>query len=1215
MNKTILRNFAIESRRKLISDTKLKLELIGITENGKIIPFIGSSEVYLFDIGTPNPLLLVGEEVKKYKLLEKELETRAKNSDYKTAYNSLVEEVAYTWFNRLIAIRFMEVNEYLPDNIKVLTSTKPGVKEPDLVSKYFDSTIDLTESEIEEYTNLLLAGDNKSREKLFRKLFIKQCNDLNKYLPELFEKTDDYMELLLNISFANPDSVLYRLIEDIPEEYFDISSEDGNGQVEIIGWLYQYYNTEPKGEVVGLYSNKEILKEEIPFATQIFTTDWVVRYMVDNSLGKYWLERNPKSPIKSKLKYLLPGEIEFINEYINPTDLKILDNAMGSGHILVYVFDILMDIYKSQGYLESEAAKNIVENNLFGLDIDKRAYQLSYFAIMMKAREYNKNAFEEIQNIHIKVFRDSTDIERSHLENFGLNMDRERRELALNQLKYILEEFENIEEIGSIVNLEKIDIEILKEFIGDYNTKAQIHFDEFNMKQTVKRLVEILEIINLIVSKYDIVVTNPPYMNKYSPKLKSYIEKYYNDYKWDLFSVFIYKNINMLKPKGYSAYMTPNVWMFLVSYEKLRKYLIDNKHIDTLIHISKGAFYSEATVDIMTFIIKNENTSGNGKYIRLDDFRGDMEVQRIKTLEAINNPDCGYYYITNQHNFEKIPTSPISYWASDNIIKAFESGKPMGKIVEPKQGLATANNNRFLRLWWETDINKISFNSDSIESSVESGAKWFPYNKGGQRRQWYGNYDYVVNWENDGFEIRNFKDANGKLRSRPQNTDYYFRESITWSDITSGKFAIRYREPGSIHDVSGMSAFSNYHKTISYVLGLMSTKISNYLFKFINPTIHLQIGNFMNFPVLNSENPNINKLVESSIEISKDEWNDWEFAWDFKTHPLLKNREDDLESSYNSWKNFANSQFELLKENEEELNKIFIELYGLEEELTPEVSDRDITITKIFDTKEEIYEDIKGNVYIKTREDVIKSFISYGVGCIFGRYSLDEDGLVYAGGEWNLDRYKNLKPIEDGILAITDRPYLENDIVEKFCEFVEICFGEENLEKNLNFIADSLGEKGSSREIIREYFIKNFFNDHKKTYSVTGSGRRPIYWLYDSGVNNGFKALIYVHRYDEDTSGKVRVDNLHRLQKIYESKMAELDYSKSITDDNRDIAKFDKEIERIYKQLDETREYDNKLGLIANMRIGIDLDDGVVFNYEKIQTDESGKNYNILAKR
>ena len=655
MDKTALKNFAIYSREKLIEDIKNKARLVGITEEGINNPLPQSTvDMKIFDIGEIDTYRINGEDVKKYEKLIEELKKREEESDYKTAYKTLIEEVAYTWFNRIIAIRFMEVNNYMPDKMRVLSSGKEGVREPEFITYYRDTDIGITEEEFEKLDELKLDGSAKAMEKLFQFMFIKQCNALNKNLPELFEETDDYAELLLNISYNDPEGVVYKLIEDIGEEPFDIEE---TGQIEIIGWLYQYYNTVPRDQVINIYKGN-VKKEDIPAATQLFTTQWVVKYMVENSLGKYWLERNPASKLRDYMKYLMPGEIEYIDEKISPEDIKVFDNAMGSGHILIYAFNILMKIYLEEGYMEREAAESIIENNLYGLDIDKRAYQLAYFALMMKGRQYSRRILNKNIENNLRVFEDSTDIDKDHLNYMGISMSEEEKKKAIKDIQYLIKEFENAKEIGSILKLEDLDIEFLRKFVEDTEVEGQISFGDTNIEKTKEKLNHILDISEMLNSKYEIMITNPPYLNKMSSKLKKYVWDNYPDYKRDLFSVFIYNNVEMCKKGGYSAYMAPFVWMFISSYEKLRNDILSTKHISSLIQMEYSAF-EEATVPICTFVLQNEKSNKKGKYIRLSDFRGGMEVQRIKALGAIENPDCGYYYETNGDNFELIPGSPM----------------------------------------------------------------------------------------------------------------------------------------------------------------------------------------------------------------------------------------------------------------------------------------------------------------------------------------------------------------------------------------------------------------------------------------------------------------------------------------------------------------------------------------------------------------------------
>ena len=1274
MDKVALRNFAVNAKEKMEDDIKRKLELLGITEKG-----IGEETVKEDDYLKINGQEFNKKEVRQREKIIEVLKAREKNKDPKKSFNEFVEEIAYTWFNRIIAIRFMEVNDYIPDGIRILSSDRENDREPQIVREVFDTDLEFSN---DEKNNVYKLKEENKIEELFKFLFIKKCNKLNDILPELFEEAEDYSELLLPISINDEEGILRKLVDEVGEENFKIKNKNNenknNGiglaglynigisnnigissdeketgsQVEVIGWLYQYYNEKKKEEIVGM--NKGIIaKEDIPIATQIFTTDWVVKYMVQNSLGKYWIERNPDSKLKDKLEYFVTPkneEIAYIDEKISPEEIKFLEPCMGSGHILVHAFDILMEIYREAGYSDREAVRNIIEKNIYGLDIDKRAYQLTYFAVMIKGREYDRRFFtrgispnvtytEEsyllFDNESKIILKNSKKINMDELRtNFyfdGITIDDKQNEVG----EYLIRIFEDAGETGSLIKVENFDYDSFDRYLDECRERYTGSLMEKIWKGNVYPIMkQIVKTAKILKNKYHIVCTNPPYLNKYNPKLKKFVEGNYKDYKGDLFSVFMVRVFDFLVEDGYSGWMTPMVWMFIKTYEELRKYIILNKSIVTLIQMEYSAF-EEAVVPICSFILKNGKEKEKGLYFKLSDFKGGMEVQNQKVLEALENKNCGYFYEANEKNFEKIPGMPIGYWASESLLKDFEKGIKISELIEPKQGLATADNDRFLRQWYEVEEEKISYNTKSITETENNEYKWYPYNKGGERRQWYGNYDYVVNWENNGNEIRNFKDSNGKLRSRPQNTEYYFKEAITWPLITSGGFSIRYRESGSIHDVSGMSAFSENKLRLKYILGIMGTKISNFIFNMLNPTVNLQVGDFNNFPVIENEQikPKVISIVDDCIKISKYDWNTFETAWDFKVSPLVnieryveefdnvkigengnvENKKIDktqitlIEGAYSQYKEFTNNQFLKLKKNEEELNRIFIEIYGLQDELTSDVSDKDITIAKIFDTDDEINDEIKGNSYVLTKENVVKQFISYAVGCMFGRYSLDEEGLVFAGGEFDKNKYSKFIPDEDNCIPITDSEYFSDDIVTRFVEFVKTVYGKETLEENLKFIAQALSNKNDApKDIIREYFLKNFYEDHLKRYK-----KRPIYWLYDAGKKNGFKALIYMHRYNEQTTAKVRIGYLHELQKHYERRAS---FLKDEIESNNNRKKAEQELKKIKSQLDECKQFDEKMNHLSSEYISIDLDDGVKVNYEKVQTGRDGKKYEILGK-
>ncbi|QQY78920.1 type II restriction/modification system DNA methylase subunit YeeA [Keratinibaculum paraultunense] len=1231
MDKTALKNFSICSREKLIKDIETKARLIGITEEGIKDPLPESTEdMLIFDIGEIEPYRIYGEDVNKYKKLVKELRKREKESNYKTAYKTLVEEVAYTWFNRIIAIRFMEVNNYMPDKMRVLSSGKEGVKEPEFITYYRDTNIGITE-EFEKLDELKLDGSTKAMDKMFQFMFIKQCNALGKQLPELFEKTNDYAELLLNISYIDENGVVYKLIEEIDEDYFNIEK---TGQIEIIGWLYQYYNTVPKAEVdVAVKKGKKVNKNTIPAKTQLFTPEWIVKYMVQNSLGRLWIEKKIASGINKTeeelakeygWKYYLPEaeqieevkiELENIRKdrkYLKVEDIRFIDPSMGSGHILVYAFELFMQFYLEEGYTEREAAESIIENNLYGLDIDKRAYQLAYFSLMMKGRQYNRRILNNNIDNNLYYFIDSKDINIKQIDFLGGNIEnKEQREGLKQDILELVELFKDGRELGSIIKIYKeYNYDELVTFVKNIKNKDILPMELIGIENTQEDLIHIIKLAKILSSKYDVVVTNPPYLGRSNmgSNLTKYLDKKYKDTKSDLFAAFMEKSEELLKLNDYYGMINQHSWMFLSSYEKQRGKLLLNNTILNMLHLGSRAFeeIGGEVVQSTTFIIKkNKIKDYKGSYIRLIDFKNAIEKEE-KTLEAIENPDCGYYYETNQDNFELIPGSPIAYWASENFIKNFKKGISIDDVSDYTGAQnKTANNKKYLRKVWEVNKNDIGENK-----------KWIFYAKGGDYRKYYGNLDLVIDWD---IKARNFYKNN--KTSNLLDEKYWYREGITYTMLTSKGSNFRYYPPIGVFDMGGPTICID--NELNYLLGLLNTNTVYYYLKVLNPTLNLQVRDVKNLPIIFSEThkPEIDSLVQENINISKIDWDSFETSWDFKVHPLLDEEKqgeipNTIEEAYENWKEYANSNFAKLKKNEERLNELFIEIYGLEDELTKEVSDKDITIAKIFDNKEDIYDDIKGNQYILTKEDVIKSFISYGVGCIFGRYSLDEEGLVYAGGEFDINRYKKFKPVEDNIALITDEEYFEDDLVNRFIEFVKVSFGEENLEENLEFIADSLKGNGTPREKIRNYFINDFYKDHVKTYK-----NRPIYWLYDSSAGktkrnsqNGFKALIYMHRYNEDTTGKVRIDYLHKVQRVYENKIKFLENDIANTKNAKEKSKLEKELEKIIKQLKECKEYDEKIGHIALSRIAIDLDDGVKVNYDKVQTDNEGNKYEILAK-
>ena len=1027
MNKTKIKNFAVSAHELLVEQIKIKAFEYEITDS--IMPDIDTNSVH--------SRILDQSEKEQLKALIKAIKVHG--------YNHVIEEVAYTWFNRFIALRFMEVNNFLPQKIRVFTNEQDEFK-PELLSEAIHLELQgLDKQKIFDFI------DNNNEDGLYKYLLIALCNDMNQYLPELFTTFDyhDYTLLLLPDKLLKDDSILSKLVYEVDKEDWKDKDEYGKSTnaVTMIGWLYQYYISERHNQVTNILKGT-VKKEDIPAATALFTTDWVVRYMVDNSLGRYWIERNPQSKLAEKLEFFVTpknGKIQYINEKISLTDLTFFDTCMGSGHILVYAFDVLMEIYREVGYSDRDAALSIVENNLFGMDIDKRAYQLAYFAVMMKARGYNRRALTKGITNNLAVVEESNSIDKFTCD--GLTLDSEQNKIG----EYLIEVYKDAQEIGTLQTIEKKDYNGFIAYLNHINSSAgQIDlFSTAWLNDILPQMIQLAKQAEIMSNKYAVVCTNPPYMNKLEGQLKKFVVDNYKAYSGDLFSVFIYRNFDYCKVDGYSAFMTPFVWLYIKTYEKLRKYIIENKSILTLIQIEYSAF-EEATVPICTFVLTNNKNQKIGQYFDLSKFVGGMNIQKEKVLYAIHHPECTYFHDVNQNNYKRIDGNPIAFMASEKLLKIFETAKPLKEIAEPKVGLQTGNNDEFLRLWYEVNEEKIGFGIKTLDDAQKCGKKWFPYNKGGDFKRWYGNRNYVVNWENDGYAIKHCFYSEGKLRSRPQNKTYYLKPCITWSDITSAQFSGRYCEGGFLFDVKGSSGFPKNNELL-YVLGFLNSKISQKCIKILNPTITTQVGDMARIPVYFDEEKKkkIELLVNNSINNVKMDWDAFEISWDFKKHPLICCEEDNLSVAFEMWSKECDEHFNMLKANEEELNRIFIDIYGLQDELTPEVEDKDVTVRKA-----DLVRDIK-------------SFISYAVGCMFGRYSLDVEELIYAGGEWDSSKYSTFIPDSDDIIPICDEDYFEDDILTRFIEFLRVVYGPDTLEENLQFITDALGGKGTPREVLR----------------------------------------------------------------------------------------------------------------------------------------------------
>ena len=1260
MNKNAIKKFAIEARKKLIASVTDKAGMLGITEQACSEPIMKGSDFEVYQTAAGTEATLNRTQCEQRRRLVSQIESRG--------FEAVVEEVAYTWFNRICAIRFMEVNDYLPNRVRVLSSEKEGKLEPDLVTQAPDVDLDLTAQDKEEIINWKLSGTSEDTDKLYCKLFLKQCHQLHDILPGLFEADSDYMELLFGISYTNKDDVIYMLVNletGIPEADFNVSTldEEGNptGQVEIIGWLYQYYNTELKDDTFAkLKKNVKITKERIPAATQLFTPDWIVWYMVENSVGRIWIEHlravDPSTDEKATAesfgwKYYLPeaeqeesvnvklAEIRTTYKDLKPTDITCIDPCMGSGHILIAMFDVLMDIYESAGYDKREAAFEIVEHNIHGMDIDQRAYQLAYFAVMMKGRGYNRRFLRGRDGkLEPKVYAivESNEINRNHLQFFGTHLSEMERNLALMQMEGLLDTFIDAREYGSILNVNACDWDVLEKFVDDLDATGQITFESVGSEETQESLRKLVKVAKNLGQKYDAVVTNPPYraLADCSNKLNDYVKKNYPDSKSDLFAVFIELCSKMTKKVGYQAMITQHAWMFLSGFIKLRAKL-QSTDIINMAHLGPRAFeeISGEVVQTTSFVLRKSNIIKYlGIYVRLVKANSQDEKEKM-FLSEINR------FHTSKITFTRIPEEPIVYWLPEKALLPYNNAEVLlGDVAAPCAGLATGDNNTFQRYWYEVFFENIGFGVQDVSETKCRTEKWYPCNSSGDFRKWYTDNLMVVNWQYNGKEIKNFRNAAGKLAARPQNTIRYFKEGLTWNKLSTSRFAVKYKAPGFVFDDTSRSAFPHDLDLLPYYIGSLCSCVTFSYLQALDPTMSFTNGDLVRIPMVVDENKKdtVTKLVKECIEYSKTDWDSFEISWDFKEHPLIRTKpftykemEEDLRhnihdmnqmsEAYRRWQNECYLRFTELKKNEEELNGIFINIYGLQDELTPEVEDKDVTVCKA---------DLGRDV---------RSFISYAVGCMFGRYSLDKEGLIYAGGDWN-DTFQyyggtfgdiesaNVKwdgsytwkelgtpfyylPMEgknpldcwkvdaDNVIPITDEEYFSDDIVGRFVEFVRTVYGADTLEENLTFIANALGNKGdTSREVIRNYFLKDFYADHLKVYQ-----KRPIYWFFDSGKQNGFKALIYMHRYDADTVGRVRTDYLHRAQKYVETAMQSAQYTIENATSSSEKSKATKAVIKYTKQLAEMKLYDEAIAHIANKRIEIDLDDGVKVNYAKFQ--------------
>ncbi|PUB09612.1 BREX-1 system adenine-specific DNA-methyltransferase PglX [Paenisporosarcina sp. OV554] len=1152
MNKTELKNFAVYARRDLLEKVALRAKIFGIDENN------------VLTIEEQFGQLVINGNI--YPLSMKESFQSLANQMKSIGYDQLIEEAAYTWFNRIIAIRFMEVNDYLPEHVNILSSST-GKIEPDILTQF--ETMDLC-IDVAEVKSLVRQGKT---EQAYRKLFIDQCNALHKILPFLFEQINDYTELLLPDFLLDSESVISQLIKNVSRNNFHNIEEDKNN-VEILGWLYQYYMTEKKEKVGGL-KNYVVKKEDLPVVTQLFTPKWIVQYMIQNSLGKLYDEKYPNNKLSTNWKYYLKSSYDekVFPEFDSLEELKVIDPACGSGHILLYAFDLLYEMYEEAGYPSREIPKLILENNLYGLDIDKRAQQIANFALVMKVLEKQPRFFKKNHKQSLNVI-EIVDTDYS-LPNEAIEFftkDNNEKEI----IKELQKIFENGKQFGSLLDIDYLEYKELIERILNFDGEKADLLEQTYIYELKDKLLPLLKQAQLLSQRYDVVCTNPPYHNKYNKILKDFMstEKYKN-YKSDLYSAFIFRATQMTKKDGYAALMTPFTWMFISSHEKLRNFIIKELSIASLIQLEYSAF-EDATVPICTFVIQKQTEFPIGEYIKLSSFKGD---QAIKVREAVERA-VDYRYSFDSKDFNAISGSPIAYWTTKQVRHIFENYPNLEQLSEPKSGLSTTDNNRFIRYWFEVDNSNIGYKCANLTEASNTKKRWFPFNKGGGYRKWNGNEIYVVNWYKDGEEIK--ENAKGASGGRIVNPEYYFLEGITWSKISSGNLSVRFSGEGFIFSDAGMKLFAETDN-LYYFLAILNSAITSTMIAQISSTMNFEKGNISRIPVILAENDYklIVNISQENVKISKKDWDYFEISWDFTIHPFLMFREKNvlLSEIFNYWLEHAESQHAQLKNNEEKLNHVLINLYDLQDELSSIVTEDEITIRKANQIRDS------------------KSFLSYFIGCVMGRYSSDNDGLVFAGGDWDDSKYKLFQPNKFGLIQLTDEHYFDNDIIERLREFLSITFGAKTVEENLQWLAESLELKRNetAEERLRRYFLDEFFKDHCQVYQ-----KRPIYWLVDSGKQKGLRTLIYMHRYQPDTMATIRFEHLQEIQAKYNNEIAAVELrivnpNLSATE-TRDL---EKQKTAFHKRIEELLEFDKNLAEYANEQIALDLDNGVKVNYEK----------------
>jgi len=1097
MNKSALKKFATSMRLELISLVKTKIDFL-------------LSDAYKENLAVYNTNKMSINQIEDRYLKDSE---------------DFIEEVAYTWFNRLVALRFMDVNEITSSSV-ISTSDEQPIPQMFIEAKSgtIEDTLNLNRVLFFDLIDKKVSGVKDSDNEAYKMLFISTCNEYAKLMPSMFELISDYTELLLPEDMLSPNSIRAKVVSSMSEE----DCQD----IEVIGWLYQFYISEKKDDVFAkLKKNQKITPSNIPAATQLFTPHWIVKYMVENSLGKMWMLNNPSSTLKENMKYYIENEEEsttFI-KVSSPEEMTFLDPCCGSGHTLTYAFDLLTAIYEEEGYNKSEIPSLILEKNLFGCDIDKRASVLANFALTMKARQYHKRFFKKDVKPNIVELQDFSSDEFSGIKNFG--------SLLVPH------------------SSASFDDGIFGQSTREYDIQKKILSSEFHC-----------------------VVTNPPYMGSkgMNKELSDFVKKRYPDSKSDLFAVFIERTLELTKPHGFMSMINQHSWMFLSSYEKIRIKIIEKQRINTMVHLGPRAFeeIGGEVVQSVAFVLEKDiKAKVASTYIRLTDYKSSNEKE-----QEFFNPKNRFE--SKQKYFSNIPGNYIAYWLSDNVINHFSKNIFLGDDVTTREGMATADNDRFLRYWNEANFNDIGFNLETIDEANQSNKRWFPYNKGGEFRKWYGNNEYLVDWQNDGYGVKNnIDEKTGRLRSHNYNGEFAFQKGMTWAALSSSKISVRFSNYGFMFDSKGAMGFSD--KNIEYFIALINSCIGMKFLEILAPTMDFKVGDIIKIPLIKHKEEIINTIVETNISIAKKEWDSRETSWDFTKNELIKHKLDTkIETAYTAYCNHWTEQHNTLHQNEEELNRLFIDIYELQDELTPEVELKDITIlkneTKIIDDE-----------LVFQADEIMKQFISYGVGVMFGRYSLDSDGLLIANMGQEVPTDTTFEIDDDNVIPVLEDDYFKDDIASRFIQFVKATFGEDDLSENIRFVESSLGTT------LRKYFVKGFYEDHIKRYK-----KRPIYWMVAS-PKKGFMSLIYMHRYEADTFARVRNSYLTEyIAKLEAHKETLALTTTSDTASDRDKKDADKQMKNIDTKLKEIIEFDrDKMMSWSQNPTEINLDDGVKVNY------------------